>query len=54
MGALVALEDFKAGLGVGVGWDSPVGPLRLEIGWKLDRLPGEDPYQLFLSFGSAF
>lgn len=50
----IALEDFKDGLGVGVGWDSPIGPLRLEIGWKLDREEFEDPYQVFLSFGTAF
>jgi len=47
-------SEAKDGVGVGLGWDSPIGPLRLEIGWKLDREIGEDPYQVFLSFGSAF
>ena len=50
----IAFEDFKDGVGVGVGWDSPIGPLRLEIGWKLDREEFEDPYEIFLSFGTAF
>ena len=50
----ITLAEFKNGVGVGVGWDSPVGPLRLEIGWKLDREEFEDPYQVFLSFGTVF
>jgi outer membrane protein insertion porin family len=50
----ITLADFKDGVGVGVGWDSPIGPLRLEIGWKLDREEGEDPYRIFFSFGTAF
>lgn len=50
----ISLSEFKDGVGVGLGWDSPIGPLRLEIGWKLDREEFEDPYQVFLSFGTAF
>lgn len=46
--------DAKTGAGVGVRYLSPVGPLRLEVGWKLDREPGEDPYVVFLSFGNPF
>jgi outer membrane protein insertion porin family len=50
----IDFSDFKNGVGVGVGWDSPVGPIRVEIGWKLDREEFESPYQVFLSFGTAF
>ena len=32
----------------------PIGPLRLEVGWKLDREPFEDPYVWFVSLGNAF
>ncbi|HZI64098.1 MAG TPA: BamA/TamA family outer membrane protein, partial [Thermoanaerobaculia bacterium] len=46
--------DAKTGAGVGVRYLSAVGPLRLEVGWKLDREPGEDPYVVFLSFGNPF
>ena len=45
---------LKWGAGVGVRYLSPVGPLRLEIGWKLDREPFEDPYVWFISLGNAF
>ncbi|MDX1643759.1 MAG: BamA/TamA family outer membrane protein, partial [Thermoanaerobaculia bacterium] len=50
----ITTSELKRGVGAGIGWDSPIGPLRLEIGWKLDRERFEDPYQIFLSFGSAF
>lgn len=46
--------EAKTGAGVGVRYLSAVGPLRLEVGWKLDREPGEDPYVVFLSFGNPF
>jgi outer membrane protein assembly complex protein YaeT len=48
------LADFKNGVGLGVRYASPVGPVRLEVGWKLDRAPGESPYQIYFSFGTPF
>ena len=50
----VDLSQTRWGAGVGLRYASPVGPLRLEIGWKLDREPFEDPYEAFLSLGNAF
>jgi outer membrane protein assembly complex protein YaeT len=50
----VAVSELKWGAGVGVRYASPVGPIRLEIGWKLDKLPGEDPYVVLFSIGNAF
>jgi outer membrane protein insertion porin family len=46
--------DIKLGVGAGLRYLSPVGPLRLEVGWKLDREPGESPAVFFLSFGNPF
>lgn len=46
--------EMKWGAGLGVRYFSPVGPLRLEIGWKLDREPFEDPYVWYFSLGNAF
>ena len=45
---------LKWGAGFGARYLSPVGPLRLEIGWKLDREPFEDPYVWFISLGNPF
>ena len=50
----VDLSGLKKGAGVGVRYLSPIGPVRLEVGWKLDREPGEDPAVIFLSFGNPF
>lgn len=50
----IDLSQIKTGAGVGVRYRTPIGPLRLEIGWKLDREEGEDPYEVSLSFGNPF
>ena len=42
--------DFKRGVGVGVRWASPVGPVRLDFAWGLDAKPG-DEFQLHLTLG---
>ncbi|MES1245303.1 MAG: POTRA domain-containing protein [Acidobacteriota bacterium] len=44
----------KQGAGVGLRYLSPIGPLRVDIGWKLDRERGEDPYAVTVSFGNPF
>ena len=46
--------DARWGAGVGLRYASPIGPLRLEVGWKLDREPFEDPFVWFISLGNAF
>lgn len=46
------LPRFAAGLGVR--WFSPMGPLRFEWGFPLDRREGEDLYQFEFTIGSFF
>lgn len=48
------LSEVKSGAGVGVRYLSPIGPLRLEIAWKLDRERDESPYRVLFSFGNPF
>jgi len=43
---------YTGGLGVRV--DTPVGPLRLEYGFKFDRAKGESPGEFVLSLGQTF
>ena len=43
--------DFKTGVGIGVRWRSPVGPVRLDLGHALDRPPGRN-LRLHLTIGS--
>jgi outer membrane protein insertion porin family len=51
---LINAQDLRWGSGLGVRYDTPAGPLRMEYGWKLDRLADESPGEFFLSFGVAF
>ncbi len=46
--------EVRNGLGVGLRYLSPIGPLRVDIGWKLDREPFEDPFAFSVSFGNPF
>ena len=47
--------EVKQGLGVGVRYLSPIGPLRLDAGWKLDPDEGESRGPvLLISFGNPF
>jgi outer membrane protein insertion porin family len=46
--------DMRVVLGAGLRLETPIGPLRLEYGHKLDREEGESPGELFFAIGSAF
>lgn len=51
---LVDFSEMRYGAGIGVRYLTPVGPIRLDLGWKLDRKPGEEPYANFLTIGFAY
>jgi translocation and assembly module TamA len=42
--------EFRAGLGVGLRWQSPIGPVRVDVARSLDD-PGEGNVRLHLSLG---
>jgi outer membrane protein insertion porin family len=50
----VAAGEMRWGAGLGVRVETPMGPFRLEYGWKLDRRDGESAGELFFSFGNPF
>lgn len=50
----LTLSDLRASAGLGLRYRSPVGPLRLDWGYKLDRRPGESPSHLHVTIGHAF
>ena len=50
----VDLSEVRTAIGLGVRYRSPVGPIRLEVGWKLDREPGESAAELFINLGNPF
>ncbi len=46
--------DLAKSLGLGLRYKSPVGLLRLDLAFPLDRRPGDEGYQLYLGLGNAF
>ncbi|MGA7990822.1 MAG: BamA/TamA family outer membrane protein [Thermoanaerobaculia bacterium] len=50
----VNLGEIRTGTGIGLHYLTPVGPLRLEYGLKLDRKPGEDAGAFAFSVGFGF
>ncbi|MBI5194370.1 MAG: outer membrane protein assembly factor BamA [Nitrospirae bacterium] len=46
--------EIKKTAGLGIRYDTPVGPLRLDMGCKLDKEAGEDKCVLHFTLGHAF
>jgi outer membrane protein insertion porin family len=46
--------DLRLAAGVGVRFFSPLGPMRLDLGYNLDRQPGEKEFQVNFTVGSPF
>lgn len=48
-------EDLRWGAGVGLRYHTPIGPLRLDVGFPLNqRKDIDDPLQVYFSLGQAF
>ena len=45
---------LKNSVGAGVRYNTPVGPLRLDYGYKLQKVPGLSRSEIFFSIGQAF
>ena len=50
----IRLDQLRYGLGFGVRYLSPVGPLRVDVGWPLRRRTYEDSFTYFITLGYAF
>ncbi|MEM6549129.1 MAG: BamA/TamA family outer membrane protein [Pseudomonadota bacterium] len=47
-------EGVQVGVGVGLRYFSPVGPIRLDFAVPLDRRDADDSFQFYISIGQAF
>jgi outer membrane protein insertion porin family len=47
-------DDLRFSSGFGVSYSTPVGPLRLDIGFPFKRPPGDRPWQIHFSIGAYF
>jgi outer membrane translocation and assembly module TamA len=50
----LALSDLRWSAGLGLRYRTPIGPVRLDWGYVLDRQPGESTYRFHLTIGHAF
>jgi outer membrane protein insertion porin family len=47
-------DDLQWGTGFGVRYTSPVGPIRVDLGFPLERPPGDPAWQVHVSIGQTF
>lgn len=52
--ALFGTENMRYALGLGVRYQLPIGPLRIDYGYNPDRQPGEKAGAFHFTFGFAF
>jgi outer membrane translocation and assembly module TamA len=50
----ITLATVRNSAGAGVRYNTPVGPVRLDVGFPLDRRPNESKYRIHLTFGYVF
>lgn len=50
----IDLRDLRASYGAGFRYHTPVGPLRIDYGQKINRRSGESPGELHFNIGHAF
>lgn len=48
------VSNFRYGAGLGVRYDTPAGPLRVDIAVPLDKTVNDDPFHIYISLGQAF
>jgi len=48
----IQINDLRQAYGAGIRWSSPLGPIRVEFGFPLDREEGEDSMVTLFSFGA--
>jgi outer membrane protein assembly complex protein YaeT len=48
------VDDFQKGVGIGIQYVTPIGPIRLDLGFPLDRQGDDAAWQVYVSVGQAF
>jgi translocation and assembly module TamA len=47
-------DELRVGVGPGIRYFSPIGPLRLDVGFPVNPRDSDDAFQLYISLGQAF
>jgi outer membrane protein insertion porin family len=53
-GQEINVRDLRSSYGTGIRYGTPVGPLRIDYGLKIHRLPGESLGELHFNIGNTF
>jgi outer membrane protein insertion porin family len=48
------MDDYTNTVGIGLRYDTPVGPVRIDVGHNLNPVPGVSSTQYFITLGQAF
>jgi outer membrane protein assembly complex protein YaeT len=48
------VDDLKFGTGIAFMYTTPLGPMRLDLGFPLERPPGDSSWQLYFSVGQFY
>ena len=48
------VNDYTSTIGIGLRYATPVGPVRIDFGHRLNRMPGISENQYFITLGQAF
>jgi outer membrane protein insertion porin family len=51
---LVRFDQIKSSVGTGLRYRTPVGPIRVDFGYKLNRESGEEPWRVHFTLGEVF
>jgi translocation and assembly module TamA len=46
--------EFRVGVGTGVRYYTPIGPIRLDLAFPVRRQPDDDKFEIYLGLGQAF
>jgi outer membrane protein insertion porin family len=50
----IAIDKLRQAYGAGIRWNSPLGPIRVEFGFPIDREEGESKMVTMFAFGAPF
>ena len=50
----VSLADLRDAVGLGLKYKTPLGPIRVELGWNLDQIVEEKKFIGFITIGNVF
>jgi len=53
-GQQIDLGNLRSSYGAGIRYGTPIGPLRIDYGQKIHRLPGESPGEVHFNIGNTF